>query len=214
MPLPAKPFADLVPSSCRIRRLSAGEELAHEGDAFNGRAWLIREGELQVLVECLDGTAILLFRLGPGELVGELGFLGKARRTATVVASADAEVAEIDAEAWRRMARHPAFDARLAAHLFHRYMETHEVVKRLGQAKVVHRLIVYLLGLPVWRETRDSVVEVTLPPHRELAQILRCTRERMTTLLGELAAGGWIERIGRSRYRLDRKRLLASIDRI
>jgi len=210
----SRPFADLADRLTKRIRLKAGRELFHEGDAFNGRAYLIVEGKMHVLVESMDGTALLLYELGKGDLVGELGFFGRSHRTATVVAAGDVELAEIGRREWAEIRDDPAFDRKSAAHFFHRYAETHRVVKRLGETKAVHRLVVYLLGLREWASCEGSVIEVRLPVHRELAQLIRCTRERVTVLLNELAAQGVIDCVGRSRYRLDRERLLDWIRRI
>ncbi|MDX8402314.1 MAG: Crp/Fnr family transcriptional regulator [Mariprofundaceae bacterium] len=214
MSFESRPFAYLAERLVRHRRLKPGRELFHEGDAFDGKAYLIVSGQLHVLVEALDGTALLLYRLGPGELVGELCFFGEPCRTATVVATETTELVEIGTADWRAIVEDPEFDRRTAAHFYHRYVETHHVVKRLGQAKVIHRLMIYLLGMTEWARADEGCLEVRLPPHRELAQLIRCTRERVTVLLGELARAGVIERIDRHHWRLYRERMIEHIRRL
>jgi CRP-like cAMP-binding protein len=65
---------------------TAGEEVVREGGAgsFFG---IIIEGELEVFKRFEDGEKHPLVKLGPADLIGEVGFLGAPSRTASVVAS-------------------------------------------------------------------------------------------------------------------------------
>jgi len=74
------------------RRLEAGEVLFREGD-FADAAYFVVGGRLMVLAEDDNGDEQLIAELGRGEVVGELGLLDRAPRSATVRAVRDTTLA-------------------------------------------------------------------------------------------------------------------------
>ena len=74
------------------RRLEAGEVLFREGD-FADAAYFVVGGRLMVLAGDEDGNEQLIAELGRGEVVGELGLLDRAPRSATVRAVRDTTLA-------------------------------------------------------------------------------------------------------------------------
>jgi CRP/FNR family transcriptional regulator, cyclic AMP receptor protein len=79
----------------RMLPFKEGDVLIAEGEQDTA-AYLIRKGWLQVH-RARPGRAVSLIRLGPGDIVGELGLAGRVpRRTATVTALTDGEVEVID----------------------------------------------------------------------------------------------------------------------
>jgi predicted acylesterase/phospholipase RssA/CRP-like cAMP-binding protein len=74
------------------RRLEAGEVLFREGD-FADAAYFVVGGRLMVLAEDDQGNEQLVAELGRGEVVGELGLLDRAPRSATVRAVRDTTLA-------------------------------------------------------------------------------------------------------------------------
>jgi putative peptide zinc metalloprotease protein len=89
----ASPFAALEPALARElggrlaeRRAAAGETIIRQGELGDG-CFLIRAGEVEVLLEREDGSAQRLATLGPGELFGEAALLTVAPRTASVRAT-------------------------------------------------------------------------------------------------------------------------------
>jgi len=74
------------------RRLEAGEVLFREGDLADA-AYFVVGGRLMVLAADADGNEQLIAELGRGEIVGELGLLDRARRSATVRAVRDTTLA-------------------------------------------------------------------------------------------------------------------------
>jgi CheY-like chemotaxis protein len=90
------------------RRLEAGEVLFREGDKGT-ELYVVESGRLRVFRH--DGDReVELASLGERELVGEMAFLGNARRTATVVAEVDTDVIVVDIEnANEYLLRQPAW---------------------------------------------------------------------------------------------------------
>jgi predicted acylesterase/phospholipase RssA/CRP-like cAMP-binding protein len=74
------------------RRLEAGEVLFRQGD-FSDAAYFIVGGRVMVVAEADDGSEHLISELGRGEVVGELGLLDRAPRSATVRAVRDTTLA-------------------------------------------------------------------------------------------------------------------------
>jgi len=87
----------------RVRTFAAGEALIREGTP--GRSlFLIRSGIVEVVKDLKDTIYRHLKDFGPGEMIGELGFLGLPTRTASVVAKEDCEAIEISAEVFAGLA--------------------------------------------------------------------------------------------------------------
>jgi len=191
-----------------VVEIRKGEILFSDGDAFNGYAYLMVHGSMDVLIRALDGSETMLYRLRDGHLLGELGFTGEPLRTATVVAAEPCRLLRITTADWQRAQSEDGFYDKLYQSLYERFIQTHQVVRRLGQGKVLHRLGVYLLGLPQWRGSEDDFVDVRLPTHAVLASLLNCTRERVTRLLQVLTAAGGLEKgEGQGRVRIFRSKL-------
>jgi lysophospholipid hydrolase len=74
------------------RRLEAGEVLFHQGDVADA-AYFVVGGRVSVHIVNDDGEERLVAELGRGEVVGELGLLDQAPRTATVRAVRDTTLA-------------------------------------------------------------------------------------------------------------------------
>lgn len=74
------------------RRLEAGEVLFRQGDLADA-AYFVVGGRLMVLAATSDGSDELIAELGRGEVVGELGLLDRAPRSATVRAVRDTTLA-------------------------------------------------------------------------------------------------------------------------
>ena len=81
------------------KHVPAGTTLFHEGD-FGASMYLVIEGRLQVSKRLIEGADKVLTILGAGQYVGEMSLLTGAKRSATVHALVDADVIEIDQQAF------------------------------------------------------------------------------------------------------------------
>jgi lysophospholipid hydrolase len=84
--------------------LASGSTLFREGDASDAM-YLVLRGELEAAVETPEHGTIVVGRIGPGEPVGEMQIISGGRRTATVVATSETELARIERAAIERLAR-------------------------------------------------------------------------------------------------------------
>jgi CRP/FNR family transcriptional regulator/CRP/FNR family cyclic AMP-dependent transcriptional regulator len=71
-------------------RFAAGETVIRMGDP-GSTLHIIRSGRLNVLLESQGAEPLILASLGPGEFFGELALFDQGPRSATVVATEDAE---------------------------------------------------------------------------------------------------------------------------
>src|SRR5262249_61223938 len=90
-------------SEVRSQVLASGSVLFREGDPSDAM-YLVLRGELEVTVENPEHGSMVVGRIGPGEPVGEMQILSGGRRTATVVATAETELARIERAAIERLA--------------------------------------------------------------------------------------------------------------
>ena len=90
------------------RHLAAGEVLFEQGDRSDA-AYFVVAGRLRVSQRGADGSSQLLAELGRGDVVGELGLLDHAPRSATVRAVRDSTLAALSADVFEGLiAKSPA----------------------------------------------------------------------------------------------------------
>jgi predicted acylesterase/phospholipase RssA/CRP-like cAMP-binding protein len=105
------------------RRLEAGEVLFEEGDVSDA-AYFIVAGRVRVSMDD-DGTVSTLAELGRGEVVGELGLLDNAPRSATVRAVRDSTLAIFTTEVFEELVtRSPGLMLHLARGILTRLRRT------------------------------------------------------------------------------------------
>ena len=106
------------------RRLAAGEVLFEQGDPPDA-AYFIVAGRVMVSVREPDGAAEPIAELGRGEVVGELGLLDRAPRSATVRAVRDTTLAVFTTEVFEELVtRSPALMLHVARGILTRLRRT------------------------------------------------------------------------------------------
>jgi signal-transduction protein with cAMP-binding, CBS, and nucleotidyltransferase domain len=119
--VPAEAMLDLVYASCRIK-LASGETLLWQGDRDND-LYIVVTGELDALLPDQDGFKVI-DTLGPGELVGEYGFITREPRSATVRAKIETECLVIhDADLQILCVTYPSILIQIASRLTHSIRE-------------------------------------------------------------------------------------------
>jgi ATP-binding cassette subfamily B protein len=87
----SKPELDDFVRSVGVKRVGAGKEILKQGSRDDRRLYVVRQGEVRVVVH--DSTdEYVLATLGPGEIFGERASLMRQEQPATVVAATDATV--------------------------------------------------------------------------------------------------------------------------
>lgn len=87
---------DLLASTADRVTVPAGRDLMHEGDAALEAA-IVVDGEVEIR---RDGE--LIARLGPGEVIGELGVIDRGKRNADVIAAVHTELLVLRSSDLRR----------------------------------------------------------------------------------------------------------------
>lgn len=120
---------DLATSTCsQRRRLSAGTTLCREGD-FGNTMYLVTAGSLQISKRLIEGAEKVIATLGVGQYAGELSLLTGAQRSATMRATVETEVIEIDQEAFMQLLHdQPQVGLELMQQMARRIHETTEAL--------------------------------------------------------------------------------------
>ncbi len=84
--------------SGKVARQAHGAVIVRQGDAVDehSKFYLIRRGEVEVLMTGADGTEKVLDRMGPGGSFGEVALLMNQPRNATVRAATPVEVYTVE----------------------------------------------------------------------------------------------------------------------
>jgi len=113
----------------RNRSLGTKEELFHKGDE-GSQVYLVVSGTLKALTTSEEGDDVVFSILGPGELIGEVAFLGNHERTATVTGLTACELMAIDRRDFLAfLKRHPEASITLLAVLAARLKRVSELVE-------------------------------------------------------------------------------------
>lgn len=100
------PTEDLmkVAKTAKLISYKAGEELFHEGDEAES-FHVIRKGSVTISRQIGEHEVVMSY-LPAGNYVGEMGLMGKSRRSATVRAATSTETIELDADAFNFLLEH------------------------------------------------------------------------------------------------------------
>lgn len=110
--------------------LKEGQLLFKEGDASNGM-FLVRKGDFEIYLH-RDGNDVLLAKVGPGAMIGEMALFDKKPRSASVKATTDADVAHItDQEFGKLMKQIPRWFVGLMGTLSGRLRQTNERLQKV-----------------------------------------------------------------------------------
>lgn len=137
-------------------RYAAGALVIREGEAGDA-LYLVVRGQLRAVSHGQDGAEIFLNEIEAGEGVGEIALLTGERRTATVYASADAELVRVSREQFDLLGqRHPAAAQAISDAIVQRLQQT-----QLNLALHVGKLFEQL-DEPVLRALRSELELVLL----------------------------------------------------
>lgn len=91
----------LLASAMRPVRVSPGEEVVRQGEPGSS-LYVVRRGELEVVIKREGAPARRVAVLGPGEYFGEIALVERTNRTATVRALTDCELSALSREDFDR----------------------------------------------------------------------------------------------------------------
>lgn len=117
------------------RRFAAGDVLMRQGETSQ-TLHVIVDGRVRVERALAGDRSVTLADLGPGDVVGEMGLLDGAPRSATVTAIEDVETLEIHATVLAVvLIEHPAVSGSLLRILSRRLRSTDELVEAMSRTR-------------------------------------------------------------------------------
>ena len=91
-------------SACTVRRLPQGEVLCREGEPGT-RLFVLLEGSIHVVKRDVEGRDRAVGAIEAPTLLGQMGIIDRARRTASCVAATDCVVAGMDQGTFQELVR-------------------------------------------------------------------------------------------------------------
>lgn len=184
------PEADLITlsRSAHPRPFQQGAILFLEGETGDV-AYVVVSGRIDLVLESMEGTQLILQQVGPRGYFGEMALLDEGPRSATAVAASGGEVVVISREAFlQHLQQHPETMLHLLRSLSLRVRWADEKIKILGFLDAAGRLARTLLDLEP-----SGKVRATIPiRHEQLAGMVRASRQTVSTILGEWRRAGYL----------------------
>jgi CRP-like cAMP-binding protein len=182
------------------RAFAAGDTVFREGDDSD-TCYVVQSGHARALREHPDGRQITLATFGPGDIFGELAMFDDERRSATVEAIDDLEVAGILGPDMRRLMReHPDIAVQLSIALGRRLRAANERLARQSFQTVQSRVALVLAQL-VEQARNEGAAEhdvLVRTTQADLAKLAGSSRESASRFLAVLERAGVITQ-GRGR---------------
>lgn len=177
------------------RRHPIGSTLFVEGDAATSVA-VILSGVLKLSRTALDGRQVLIELRGPGELIGELGAIDDAPRSATAMVAEQLEAVVVPAERFRKLlAERGSIALAVLSTVAARLRESASRRLESGTSDATTRLCGRLVQLAAACEpAADGTVQISSPlTQQDLAEWIGVSRDAVVLALRRLRELGWIE---------------------
>ena len=190
--LPAA-LREQVAAGAALRSFPKGAIIVNEGDDTDS-LYILLSGRARVFVADADGREAQLNQIGPGEYFGEVTLDG-GPRSASVMALEECRCAVVKrAELDAFLARNPAFALHVVQKLASRVRALTENVRSLALMDVYGRVARLLLELA---EERDGRLAIDEPlTQKDIASRVGCSREMISRIFTDLAAGGYVVKEG------------------
>ena len=186
-----QPLLERIAAVATARSFPKGAIIVNEGDETDS-LYVMLSGRARIYVADAEGREAQLNRIGVGEYFGEVTLDG-GPRSASVMALEECRCAVIRrAELDAFMAKNPAFALHLVRKLASRVRALTENVRSLALMDVYGRVARLLLELAEERDGR-TVIEEPLT-QKDIASRVGCSREMISRIFSDLAAGGYVSR--------------------
>jgi CRP-like cAMP-binding protein len=193
----------------RMQEVKKRQPIYLQGDPAN-TVYLLKKGRVKISSTAPSGKEVTFEILEAGEIFGELEALGASPRGTSAEALDDTLICAINREDFDRYLRdHPDLAVKLTKLIGFRLRKIHSRVEDLVFRDVPARLAHVLLdliettGVP---EASGVRIRAKLT-HQELANLVGCSRETVSTLLGHFREQGFVRTEGRNIIVLDKSAL-------
>jgi CRP/FNR family transcriptional regulator, cyclic AMP receptor protein len=164
--------------------------IVNEGDHTDS-LYIVVSGLVKIYVSDEKGKEIVLGEAGPGEYFGEM-LLDEGPRSASVMTLEPSRFLVVTRDDFREfVVRSPEFSLHLIRKLIGRVRALTDNVKSLALMDVYGRVARMLLELAVRRD--GLLVIESRPTQQEMANRVGASREMVSRILKDLAAGGYID---------------------
>jgi CRP/FNR family cyclic AMP-dependent transcriptional regulator len=181
---------DILTEHATIRKYHANTILINEGDDTNS-LFVILEGEVKVFVNDAQGKEAILNLMGEGEYFGELSLLDDAPRSASVMTVKASKLMIITKTEFKRcLNKNPELAYNIIRAFSKQIRALTNSVKNLALMDVYGRIAHTLLELAD-NKNGKQVIEQKLT-HQDIANMVGASREMVSRILKDLAAGGYI----------------------
>jgi CRP-like cAMP-binding protein len=191
----------LLADSGQSVQLGKGDELFKRGDPSDA-AYAIIVGEVEVTVDGLDGRSVFLARLSAGTVIGEMGILDGAPRSADAHATRRTELWRIERKfVTDALMAEPGAALALLGLMARRIRDTDALVERTSSMDLGKRLARLLLD----ESTHGRIIY----NQSDMAHLIGASREAVNRKLARWRKANWIELNHTGLHVLDRPALLA-----
>lgn len=182
-------------------QLSKDDGIFRRGDTSDA-AYAIISGEVEVTVDGLDGRSVFLARLGAGTVLGEMGVLDGAPRSADAKATRRTELWRIDRQmVTDALMAEPGAALALLGVMARRLRDTDALVERTSSMDLGKRLARLLLD--------ESATGRIIYSQSDMAHLIGASREAVNRKLARWRKAKWVELNHTGLHVLDRPALLA-----
>ena len=179
----------LLSVHARVQTFPKNAVIINEGDRSDS-IFIIAAGRVKVFLHGDDGKEVVLNVHGPAEYFGELT-LDEGPRSASVATLETSKFYVTTKAKFKQfLSAHPDFALKLINRLMHRVRALTENVRNLALLDVYGRVARLLLELAVEQDGRLAVTEKLT--QKDIADRVGASREMVSRVFKELAAGGYI----------------------
>src|SRR5574337_1219022 len=181
-----------IVSRCRSAHYKKGSVVFHKTE-LSTDLYIVNSGTLKAVLAGEEGDEIVLARFEQGAFFGELSLLDGKRRSATIVADSDAELAVLKKELFLDLLyKDPKISIELMATLVERLRKADELIESLAFLEVGERLVKALLEAATIEKTHSQkgYAKAGKLTHRELAARIGSSREAVSKCMKLLTARG------------------------
>jgi CRP-like cAMP-binding protein len=197
-------------NAARFVRIAKGAYLFYQSDPADS-LYILRSGEMMVVLSSADGREMIINELRPGDCFGEVSLLTTGLRTAGAQAREKSEVLEITAKPFLRVLdSEPALARRMLEIATQRLLKAHKRESALAFLDAPARVARVLLEMDEMDKLGPDKGYVTLS-QEELAQRTGLTRQTVANSLGHWRRQDWLL-TGRGRIMLLNRAALRRIE--
>lgn len=195
-------------NQCKWRYYNAGEQILDKNNSDRD-VYFIAKGTLQVVNYSMTGREIAFAQLSAGGFFGELSAIDGELRSASVIALETCLLGSLAPQLFiDQIIGNPKLALRVLQRLAGIVRSCDERIMDLSTLGAVNRVYRQILLLAEESPEKSGNWRIRhLPTHMSIAAMASTTRETVARSISQLAAGGIVERKGRTLYLLDRGRI-------